>query len=153
MITVILMTSPIKLGHYKTSFHFQLYLFQALVLQQKESLVELVDPRLGSDFSEEEAVRMVKVALLCINPTAALRPNMSAVVSMLEGRIPVDELIMDPSIYSEEMRLTALRNPFEQTVEESAGGTKSLIHSSDASWNGSSAPTTSSDLYKISPSG
>ncbi|KAM5585977.1 hypothetical protein ABKV19_005074 [Rosa sericea] len=124
----------------------------ALVLQQKESLVELVDPRLGLDFSKEEAVRMVKVALLCINPAAALRPNMSAVVSMLEGRAPVDELIMDPSIYSEEMRLTALRNPFEQIAEESAGGTKSLIHSSDASWNGSSAPTTSSDLYKISPS-
>ncbi|PRQ31309.1 putative protein kinase RLK-Pelle-DLSV family [Rosa chinensis] len=124
----------------------------ALVLQQKESLVELVDPRLGLDFSNEEAVRMAKVALLCINPAAALRPTMSAVVSMLEGRTPVDEMIMDPSIYSEEMRFTALRNPFEQIAEESAGGTKTLIHSSDASWNGSSAPTTSSDLYKVSPS-
>ncbi|KAM5587863.1 putative leucine-rich repeat receptor-like serine/threonine-protein kinase [Rosa sericea] len=116
----------------------------ALVLQQKESLVELVDPRLGSDFSNEEAVRMVKVALLCINPVAALRPTMSAVVSMLEGRTPVDELIMDPNIYSEEMRLTALRNPFEQIAQERAGGTQSLIHSSDASWNDSSAPTISS---------
>lgn len=114
--------------------------------------MELVDPRLGSDFNKEEAVRMVKVALLCINPAAALRPTMSAVVSMLEGRSPVDELSMDPSIYSEEMRLTALRNPFEQLAEESAGGTQSLIHSSDASWNASSATTTSSDLYKISPS-
>ncbi|XP_030972528.1 probable LRR receptor-like serine/threonine-protein kinase At1g07650 isoform X2 [Quercus lobata] len=56
----------------------------AMVLQQKGNLMELVDPELGSEFSKEEAIIMIKVALLCINPSAALRPTMTAVVSMLE---------------------------------------------------------------------
>jgi hypothetical protein len=47
--------------------------------------MELVDPKLGSEFNKEEAIRMIKVALLCTNPSPALRPTMSAVVSMLEG--------------------------------------------------------------------
>ncbi|KAK9936666.1 hypothetical protein M0R45_013495 [Rubus argutus] len=46
----------------------------ALVLQQKGNLMELVDPRLGSDFTKEEAIRMVKVALLCTNSSPSLRP-------------------------------------------------------------------------------
>ncbi|KAK9936655.1 hypothetical protein M0R45_013484 [Rubus argutus] len=127
----------------------------ALVLQQKGNLMELVDPKLGSDFSKEEAIRMVKVALLCTNPAPALRPTMSAVVSMLEGRSVVPELIMDPSIYSDEMRLTALRNQFERFVEDSSSsGTQSFMRASesDATWIGYSATTTSSDLYKVGPS-
>ena len=45
--------------------------------------MELVDPELGSEFSEEEALRMIKVALLCANASPALRPTMTAAVSML----------------------------------------------------------------------
>ena len=56
--------------------------------------MELVDPELGSEFNKEEALRMIKVALLCLNPSPALRPTMSAVVGMLEGQIVVDELNM-----------------------------------------------------------
>lgn len=58
----------------------------ALVLQQKGNLMELVDLRLGTEFNEEEAIRMAKVALLCTNSSPALRPTMSEVVNMLEGR-------------------------------------------------------------------
>jgi hypothetical protein len=39
-------------------------LFQALSLQQNGDIMELVDPRLGSDFKKKEAARMIKVALL-----------------------------------------------------------------------------------------
>ncbi|GMY05978.1 probable LRR receptor-like serine/threonine-protein kinase At1g07650 [Fagus crenata] len=39
-------------------------LTNALVLQQRGNLMELVDPNLGSEFNEEEAIRMIKVALL-----------------------------------------------------------------------------------------
>ncbi|XP_024198025.1 probable leucine-rich repeat receptor-like serine/threonine-protein kinase At3g14840 [Rosa chinensis] len=125
----------------------------ALVLQQKGNLMELVDPRLGSDFSEKEAIRMVKVALLCTNPAPALRPTMSAVVSMLEGRSVVPELIMDPSIYGDETRLTALRDRFEKFAAEdsSSSGTQSFLRGSDATSIGCSATATSSDLYKVSP--
>lgn len=55
----------------------------ALVLRQKGCLMDLVDPKLGSNLNKEKAMRMIKVALLCTNPSPTLRPTMSAVVSML----------------------------------------------------------------------
>ncbi|KAK9936662.1 hypothetical protein M0R45_013491 [Rubus argutus] len=140
---------------YRPNENIQCLMDWALVLQQKGNLLELVDPRLGSDFSKKEAIRMIKVALVCTSPAPALRPVMSAVVSMLEGRTAVDEFALDPSIYDDhemaQMRLRALRNQFDQNAQESSsGGTQSLIRSSDAPWTGSSEATTSSDLYKIS---
>ncbi|XP_019190159.1 PREDICTED: probable leucine-rich repeat receptor-like serine/threonine-protein kinase At3g14840 [Ipomoea nil] len=57
----------------------------ALVLQENGNLMELIDPRLGSDFDKEQALKMIEVALLCTNPSPVLRPSMSEVVSMLEG--------------------------------------------------------------------
>ncbi|CAL2252070.1 unnamed protein product [Prunus armeniaca] len=125
----------------------------ALVLQQKGELLELVDPRLGSDVSEEEVIRMIKVALLCINAAPALRPTMSAVVSMLEGRTAVHELVTDPRTYGDDLRQTALTNQFDHNSPQNPSEIQSLIpSSSDAPWIGSSATTTSSDLYKINPS-
>ncbi|KAL6201309.1 hypothetical protein ACLB2K_025023 [Fragaria x ananassa] len=74
---------------YRPNENIQCLMDWAHVLHQKGNLLELVDPRLGSDFNKKEALRTIKVALLCANPTAALRPIMSAVVRMLEGRTPV----------------------------------------------------------------
>ncbi|XP_028966121.2 probable leucine-rich repeat receptor-like serine/threonine-protein kinase At3g14840 isoform X2 [Malus domestica] len=135
---------------YRPNQNFVCLVDWALVLQQKGNLMDLVDPRLGSQFSKEEAIRMVKVALLCTNPAPALRPTMSAVVRMLEGETAVHELIMDPSIYGDEMRLTAVRNQFDQIAQESSSGTQSRLRSSDSTWIGSSATAMSSDLYKVS---
>ncbi|XP_038688239.1 probable leucine-rich repeat receptor-like serine/threonine-protein kinase At3g14840 isoform X2 [Tripterygium wilfordii] len=124
----------------------------AIVLQQRGNMMELVDPKLGCDFNKEEATRMIKVGLLCTNPTSALRPTMSAVVKMLEGQVSVPELIMDPSIYGDELRskFNALRNQFGQIIEQKSGDTQSLIRSSDLSWIGSSS-TSAQDLYQINP--
>ncbi|KAK9937783.1 hypothetical protein M0R45_014552 [Rubus argutus] len=69
----------------------------ALVLKEKGSLLDLIDPRLGSKFNKEDMMITINVALLCCNVSAALRPAMSSVVSMLEGRAPVQELVLDPS--------------------------------------------------------
>ncbi|KAH7518362.1 hypothetical protein FEM48_Zijuj09G0164800 [Ziziphus jujuba var. spinosa] len=91
----------------------------ALVSQQKGDLMELVAPRFGSEFNKEEAIRMIKIALLCHNPSPALRPTMSTVVLMLEGRTAVHELIMDPSIYGHKLRFEALRNQFNSFTTES----------------------------------
>lgn len=52
-------------------------------------MLELVDPSLGSNYSKEEAMTMLNLALLCCNPSPTLRPPMSSVVSMLEGKSPV----------------------------------------------------------------
>ncbi|KAK3440684.1 hypothetical protein EUGRSUZ_B00960 [Eucalyptus grandis] len=48
-------------------------------LQEQGHVLELMDPRLGSNYSEEEAMRMLNLALLCTNPTPTLRPPMSSV--------------------------------------------------------------------------
>jgi hypothetical protein len=129
---------------------FFLFLLQALVLQRKGNLMELVDPQFGSELNKEEAIRMIKVALLCTNPSPALRPTMSAVVSMLEGQTIVDEVTMDPSIYGDESTFSALRDQFEQLqpVTRSTSGAESLMHSSDMTWVGSSS-TSAQDLYRV----
>ncbi|KMT06298.1 hypothetical protein BVRB_7g162210 [Beta vulgaris subsp. vulgaris] len=47
------------------------------------NLQSLVDAALDQEFPEEEATRVLKVGLLCVQETASLRPLMSAVVKML----------------------------------------------------------------------
>jgi hypothetical protein len=87
---------------------------------------------------------------LCTNPSPALRPTMSAVVSMLEGQTIVDEVTMDPSIYGDESTFSALRDQFEQLqpVTRSTSRAESLMHSSDMTWVGSSS-TSTQDLYRV----
>jgi hypothetical protein len=59
------------IGYFSFAVSF-LYLLQARVLQQKGNLMELVEAKLGSELNKEEAIRMIKVALLCINSSPAL---------------------------------------------------------------------------------
>ncbi|KAI4321798.1 hypothetical protein MLD38_035140 [Melastoma candidum] len=61
----------------------------AYVLHEQGNLLELVDPALGTEYNKEEAMRMLDLALLCTNPSPTLRPPMSSVVSMLEGRTAI----------------------------------------------------------------
>jgi hypothetical protein len=67
--------------------------------------MEIVDPKLQSEFNKEEAERMIKLALLCTNASPSLRPAMSEVVSMLEGQTNIQEMILDPSIYGDTSNL------------------------------------------------
>jgi len=53
---------------------------------------------------------MIKLALLCTDPSPDLRPTMSAVVSLLEGQQVVPELVMDLSNYCNRSRFKALKN-------------------------------------------
>ncbi|KAH7545040.1 hypothetical protein FEM48_Zijuj01G0051200 [Ziziphus jujuba var. spinosa] len=105
--------------------------------------MELVDPRLGSDFNKEEVVRLIKVALLCTNPSPALRLTMSAVLR----HTIVPELIMDPSIYGDQLRLAAVRQHLDEIVQQGQSEeSQSLVPSSRIN---SSATSTSQDLYQI----
>ena len=109
--------------------------------------MELVDPELGSEFSKEEATIIIKVALLCINPLPTLRPPMPVVVSMLEGRIVVQELTMEASIYANDVRFESFRGQC-QTLRASSSDSQSLLKSSNATWIGSSS-TFAHDFYSI----
>ena len=50
--------------HFPKDQNFLLFSLQAIALQHKGNLMELVDPELGSEFSKEEALIMIKVALI-----------------------------------------------------------------------------------------
>uniref|UniRef100_F6HMD7 non-specific serine/threonine protein kinase n=1 Tax=Vitis vinifera TaxID=29760 RepID=F6HMD7_VITVI len=118
----------------------------AFFLQQKGNLMELVDPKLESDFNKEEVLRMIKISLLCTNPSPALRPTMSAVVNMLEGRAPVQEFPLNPIIFGDE----ALRSQYSQMHFHRSSETETIKHSSDSTGIGS--PSTSTrDLHQINP--
>ncbi|KAK8353528.1 hypothetical protein V6Z12_A05G163900 [Gossypium hirsutum] len=113
----------------------------AFVLQQRGNLMELVDPRLGTEFNEEEAIRMTKVALLCTNSSPALRPTMSEVVNMLEGRTLIPELILDPSIFADESRFGAVKDQLNR-MQSRSSKTTTITQSSDSTstvWLGSSS--------------
>lgn len=63
--------------------------------------MELVDETLGSDLKQDEALRMINVALLCTNPSPALRPTMSAVVSIIENQLDLPEYNMESRFYDD----------------------------------------------------
>ncbi|KAJ4981696.1 hypothetical protein NE237_032533 [Protea cynaroides] len=119
----------------------------ALVLKERGNLIELVDEKLGSEFNKEEVLGMLNVALLCTNASPTLRPIMSVVLSMLEGRSAVRELVSDTSISGEDMRFKAIRRHFQYGQDQSIS--ESLTHSIsiDGPWTGSS--TSAPDLYPV----
>ena len=60
--------------------------------------MEVVDPRLGTDYNREEAMKMIQIGILCTSLVPSDRPSMSTVVSMLEGHSTVDvEEILETS--------------------------------------------------------
>ncbi|XP_077251095.1 putative LRR receptor-like serine/threonine-protein kinase At1g53430 [Tasmannia lanceolata] len=87
----------------------------ACVLHEQGDLLELVDSSLGSDYSEEEALRILNLALICTNSSASLRPAMSAAVSMLEGKAPVQAPLVKQRSRREDSRFKA----FEKLCQES----------------------------------
>ncbi|GLU15104.1 hypothetical protein SLE2022_316290 [Rubroshorea leprosula] len=113
----------------------------ALLLKEKGSLLELVDPRLGSDYNKTEVMEIINVALLCTNPAPTARPAMSSVVSMLEGKVAVVGLGLDSSMPIDSMK------KFYQNLEE-----RNIHENQSHSMSIESLPFTSSsssavDLY------
>ncbi|KAK9706854.1 hypothetical protein RND81_07G156500 [Saponaria officinalis] len=96
------LTLEIVAGRSNTKFrpeenYFCLLDWAFALQQQKGNLMDLVDPKMGNDYSEDEVLRTIKVALLCTNPSPTVRPTMSEVRSMLEGNMVVQELTLGPS--------------------------------------------------------
>eukprot|EP00268_Persea_americana_P062000 TRINITY_DN7904_c0_g2_i2.p1 TRINITY_DN7904_c0_g2~~TRINITY_DN7904_c0_g2_i2.p1 ORF type:complete len:175 (-),score=30.79 TRINITY_DN7904_c0_g2_i2:320-844(-) len=113
----------------------------AYVQQERGNLMDLVDPRLGSDFNKEEAMLMINVSLLCTNASPTLRPIMSAVVSMLEGHTIVRVPISDPHIPTDSLNIKSTG----YYVQEEESMSQSLIASMDQQFTASSESGV--DLY------
>ncbi|XP_022976686.1 probable leucine-rich repeat receptor-like serine/threonine-protein kinase At3g14840 isoform X2 [Cucurbita maxima] len=146
-------------GRSNTSFGFKddcLYLLDhAYILKEGGNLLELVDPRLGSEFNESEAMTMINIAIQCTNINAADRPSMSLVVSMLEGKVAMEEVVSDPTISNQDVNavLSKLYRKKGQTTSESEiqsmmtceSETQSMLM--DGPWTDSS--NTDSDYHNI----
>nr|XP_043629366.1 L-type lectin-domain containing receptor kinase IX.1-like [Erigeron canadensis] len=67
-----------------------------------KSLLEAVDPRLGSDFEEEEITQLMIVGLWCVHPDSKFRPSMRQVIQVLnfEANLPRLPLKMPEASYS-----------------------------------------------------
>ena len=79
----------------------------------------MVDPDLGSNYSTEEALLMLNVALLCTTAAPTLRPKMSKVVSLLEGSTPLQTLLSDLSLAANSLSSSGVRRNFWQNPSES----------------------------------
>ncbi|KAF9596809.1 hypothetical protein IFM89_013595 [Coptis chinensis] len=77
----------------------------ALVLQEKGELMELVDPRLESNYIKEEVLGMINVALLCTNSSPTLRPMMSSVYQQ----------ILDPSMNDSQTQSMSMEAPWTES--------------------------------------
>ncbi|KAK2368178.1 putative leucine-rich repeat receptor serine/threonine-protein kinase [Trifolium repens] len=118
-------------------------------LKESGDLMELVDTRLGSDFNKQEALVMINVALLCTNVTSNLRPSMSSVVSMLEGKAVVPEFVPDSSEVMDEKKMEVMRQYYYQIDENNISKplTQSRSLLSDGPWTATSSSGV--DLYPI----
>lgn len=83
--------------------------------------MELVDPRLGSNYNTEEAMRMIKVALLCTNSSPTLRPTMSSALSMLNGDISIGDINIIRDMHGDDFfKFQGLRDRYSQAKNGSS---------------------------------
>ncbi|KAL8248255.1 hypothetical protein R6Q59_005123 [Mikania micrantha] len=86
-------------------------------LETSKQYEELFDERLTT-INKEEAETVVKVALLCTNGSPSMRPTMSEVVNMLDGKTFVPEIPPEASGNSEDLRFKAMRGFRRETKGE-----------------------------------
>ncbi|OMO92550.1 hypothetical protein COLO4_17486 [Corchorus olitorius] len=119
----------------------------ALAVKEQGNLLELVDPRMGSDYNTGEMLAMINVALLCTNANPAARPAMSSVVSMLEGRANIEELVTDSSNFPHESNSRSMKKLYQHLEEKSAPESQTHSVSTIGPWTSSS--TSAADLYPV----
>ncbi|KAM7519915.1 hypothetical protein LguiB_018877 [Lonicera macranthoides] len=61
-------------------------------LYREGQILRAVDERLGEDFVEEEAKRILMLGLACSHPIANKRPKTQAIVQIIEGLVEVPEV-------------------------------------------------------------
>ncbi|XP_010523304.1 PREDICTED: receptor-like cytosolic serine/threonine-protein kinase RBK1 [Tarenaya hassleriana] len=61
-------------------------------LLEKNSVAEIVDPRLGDNFDSGEMKLVMQTASICIHLIAKMRPDMTRVVQLLRGEDGTEEM-------------------------------------------------------------
>ncbi|KAF3590004.1 hypothetical protein F2Q69_00031601 [Brassica cretica] len=105
------------------------------VLREQNKLMEVVDPRLGTDYNREESMTMMQIGILCTSQVSSERPSMSTVVSILEGSSTVRAMKKHYAMINEEEM-----NMLDQTISTDGPFTSSSTSTANAS-----------DLYPLKP--
>ncbi|XP_039684827.1 probable leucine-rich repeat receptor-like serine/threonine-protein kinase At3g14840 isoform X2 [Medicago truncatula] len=105
----------------------------ARLLKEKDNLMQLVDRRLGEDFKKEEVMMMINVALLCTSFSPSLRPSMSSVVSMFEGKTNVQEVVAESSEVLDDKKYKVMQQYYKHKGENSTSEAGSQSIASDES--------------------
>ncbi|EXC16228.1 putative LRR receptor-like serine/threonine-protein kinase [Morus notabilis] len=84
---------------------------------KSNKLIELVDSVLETNYPEDEAVRFIKVGLLCVQETARLRPGMSTAIKMLANEIDIGDIeICQPGVVTDFMSIKMDQQNSSQSV-------------------------------------
>ncbi|XP_063939132.1 probable leucine-rich repeat receptor-like serine/threonine-protein kinase At3g14840 isoform X3 [Daucus carota subsp. sativus] len=136
---------------YRPNENFVCLLDWALNVQENGNLLDLVDQRLGSNYNKEEAVRMIKVALLCTNSSPALRPTMSCVLSMLKGDMRIQKLKLNHTeMHGEDyLKFQGLRDKYGQGIYGSSSAHSQTFGDTSDDIKYGSSSTSGHDLYTV----
>ncbi|KAL1821384.1 hypothetical protein ACET3Z_016253 [Daucus carota] len=127
---------------------------RAYVLQEQGNLLEIVDPILGTNYSKQEATSVINIALLCTSPSPSLRPCMSAVVSMLQGKKKVEAPVVASNTTCDYTEFKGFENiTLDSQTRSSMFSGKSLgarsVSSMDWPWDDSSVSMPSKDTSRL----
>ncbi|VAH50831.1 unnamed protein product [Triticum turgidum subsp. durum] len=87
--------------NYSTEDENKVYIFEWVwELYENNHPLDMVDQRL-EEFDSEEALRAIKVSLLCTQGSPHQRPSMSRVVAMLTGDVEAPDVVTKPSYITE----------------------------------------------------
>ncbi|KAF8646536.1 hypothetical protein HU200_065756 [Digitaria exilis] len=64
-------------------------------LESRDKVMSVVDARVTEGWAREEAVRVLRVAVLCTSRTPSMRPSMRSVMQMLEDSPPATKLLLE----------------------------------------------------------
>ncbi|KAL5740767.1 hypothetical protein ACOSQ2_029947 [Xanthoceras sorbifolium] len=96
------------------------YLVQKAWEVYKDSdLVTLVDPTLDVNYPEAEAVRFLKVGLLCVQENVRLRPIMSTTVNMLTGDVDIQDVHITQPGLADLMDIKLAQEMLSQSISSS----------------------------------
>lgn len=68
---------------------YQLLVDWVWSLHREARVLEAVDERLGNDYVDEDAQRLLLLGLACSHPIASERPNTQTIVQIISGSVPV----------------------------------------------------------------
>jgi hypothetical protein len=81
--------------------------FQAHSLHEQDKLFDLIDQQLNNNILDDEAQRVIDVALLCVQTSASRRPLMSHVLAMLLNGVDM-EVVSKETNTIHEMEISSL---------------------------------------------